>query len=110
VYEPQPGDVRRSYPGKAGWFAGVHSVLFVDRFLGLRYDAPKQTLRFAPHPAIGGFSWTDFPMGRDRFSVSYRQGIATFKNTAGHSVTFIAGSSAPVQVSAGATATVPVPK
>jgi hypothetical protein len=103
--KPEPGNVRRSHPGKAGWFAGVYSVLFVDRFLGLRYDAPRQTLRFTPHPAIGDFAWTDFPMGRDRFSVSYRQGVATFKNSAAHPVTLAAGSATPVTVPAGETAT-----
>jgi hypothetical protein len=108
--KPEPGNVRRSYPGKSGWFAGVYSVLFVDRFLGLRYDAPRQTLRFTPHSAIGDFAWTDFPMGRDRFSVSYRQGVATFKNSAAHPVTFAAGTAAPVQVPAGETATVPITK
>jgi hypothetical protein len=108
--KPEPGNVRRSYPGKAGWFAGVHSVLFVDRFLGLRYDAPRQTLRFTPHSAIGDFAWTDFPMGRDRFSVSYRQGVATFKNSAAHPVTFAAGSTAPVQVPAGESTTVTITK
>ena len=97
-------------PGKAGWFAGVHSVLFVDRFLGLRYDAPRQTLRFTPHPAIGDFAWTDFPMGRDRFSVSYRQGVAAFKNSTAHPVTFAAGTAAPVKVPAGETATVTITK
>jgi len=90
--KPQPGEVRRSYPGKAGWFAGVHSVLFVHRFLGIRYDAPKKTLWFAPHPAIGDFAWNDFPFGQDRFSVSCLQGEAMVHNLTDHPVTVVLGS------------------
>ena len=52
------------------------------------YDAPQQTLRFAPQTVIGDFAWTDYPLGADRFSLSYRQGVATFKNSSGHPVLF----------------------
>jgi hypothetical protein len=52
----------------------------------------------------------DFPMGHDRFSVSYRQGVATFKNSAAHPVTFAVGTAAPLKVPAGETATVTVTK
>ena len=104
------GKVTRGVPGKAGWTAGVAATVIVSHFLGIRYDAPRRELHFTPHPAIGGFSWADFPMGHDRFSVSYRQGVATFKNSAAQPVTFAAGSAAPVQVPAGETATVTITK
>jgi hypothetical protein len=70
--------VRLSVPGKAGWFAGVHTAVFVSRFLGITYDAPARTLKFAPSPLLGErFQWNDFTMGNDRFSVSYeREGAA----------------------------------
>ncbi len=100
---PQPGDVRRSYPGKAGWFAGVHSVLFVHRFLGLTYDAPKRSLRFTPHPAIGDFAWSEFPMGQDRFSVSFRRGVAVVSNLTEHPVTVTIGATASQVVPPGRT-------
>ena len=58
--------------GKSGWFSGVHTEVFVSRFLGITYDAPKRTLRFAPQPMIGAFEWNAFPMGNDRFGVSFQ--------------------------------------
>ena len=66
--------VRMSVPGKAGWFAGVHTALFISRYLGVSYDAPSHTLRFAPSPLLGDqFRWSDFSMGNDRFSASYER-------------------------------------
>lgn len=65
------GKVIRGVPGKSGWFAGVHTAVFLSRFLGISYDAPSVTLRFAPFFPSGDFSWTDFPAGNDRFSLSY---------------------------------------
>lgn len=56
-------------PGKAGWFAGVHSLLFRSRFAGLEYDAPSHTLNWQPLPAFGDFAWQDLPFGHERFSV-----------------------------------------
>jgi len=84
---PKAGDVRRADPGKSGWFAGVHSVIFVHRFLGLDYDAPTATLRFAPLPATGDFTWEKFPMGTDRFSIVLNKGTVTFTNLSAHVVT-----------------------
>jgi hypothetical protein len=104
------GDVRRAYPGKSGWFAGVHSVLFVHRFLGLSYDAPKRTLRFSPLPALGDFAWSDFPMGSDRFSVRLHHGTVTFTNRSTHPVMLEAGQLAPVSVSADTTVNLVLPK
>jgi hypothetical protein len=68
--------VRLNIPGKAGWFAGVHTAVFLTRYLGVSYDAPDRTLKFAPSPLLGNrFRWSEFPMGIERFSVSYeRQG------------------------------------
>ena len=84
------GEPFRGVPGKSGWFAGVHSAVFVSRFLGLTYDAPKRTLRFAPFPPSSNFSWTDFPMGNDRFTLNYERTAdvvrTTFKNQSSHSV------------------------
>ena len=66
--------VRLNIPGKSGWFAGVHTAVFISRYLGVVYDAPTQTLRFAPSPLLGKrFKWADFPMGEDHFSVSYER-------------------------------------
>ena len=66
--------VRMSVPGKAGWFAGVHTALFISRYLGVSYDAPSRTLRFAPSPLLGDrFRWSGFPMGKERFSVGYER-------------------------------------
>lgn len=56
-------------PGKAGWFAGVHSALFRTRFAGLDYDAPKRLMTWQSLPALGDFEWQDVPFGRERFSV-----------------------------------------
>jgi hypothetical protein len=84
------GNPVRGIPGKSGWFAGVHSAVFLSRFLGLSYDAPKRTLRFAPFSPSSDFSWTDFPMGSDRFSLNYEKTAAavrtTLKNQSSHSV------------------------
>jgi hypothetical protein len=56
----------------------------------LSYDAPKRTLRFAPFSPSSDFSWTDFPMGSDRFSLNYEKTAdavrTTLKNQSSHSV------------------------
>jgi len=77
--------------GKSGWFAGVHSAVFMSRFLGVSYDAPTRVFRFAPFlPSSDQFSWEDFPMGNDRFSLSYEKTAgavrATLKNLNQHQV------------------------
>lgn len=71
--DPPYGAVVRAHwgIGKSGWAAGVHSVLFPSRFLGLSYDAPKRTLRLAPASAIGPFEWNDCPLGGHRFDLRY---------------------------------------
>lgn len=56
-------------PGKAGWFAGVHSVLFRNRFGGIEYDAPTRVLTWQPLPALGDFEWQDIRFGSERFGV-----------------------------------------
>lgn len=72
---PEYGKVIRGYEhiGKSGWAAGVHSSVFPSRFLGVEYDAPERLFRFAPTPWFGDFSWSDFPVGNDRFSVGYER-------------------------------------
>jgi hypothetical protein len=75
--------VRRSIPGKAGWFAGVHSMVFMSRFLGVDYNAPEGKLRFTPSPLLGNrFQWSGFPLGNDRFSVSYERNGTTVRVSA----------------------------
>jgi hypothetical protein len=75
--------VRLSIPGKAGWFAGVHSAVFMSRYLGVDYDAPKAKLRFMPSPLLGNcFQWSGFPLGNDRFSVSYERKGTTVRVSA----------------------------
>jgi len=100
------GQVQRAAPFECGSAEGAFAVLFPTNFLGIHYDAPKQTLRFVPLPATGDFVWADFPAGMDRFSVSYRKGVVTFTNSASHPVSFEAGAAAPVTVPAGKTVTV----
>ena len=84
----------------SGWAEGEFSVLLPANFLGLEYDAPRREFHFAPLPAIGDFAWNDFPMGTDHFSVSFRQGAMTFKNSTAHPVKFGALSSPVVEVPA----------
>lgn len=97
------GQVRRSYPFKSGWFAGVFTQVFIHRLLGIRYDAPRADFRFTPLAATGDFAWRDFPMGADRFSVGVREGVVTFTNGAGRPVTFTAPPAAPIVVAPGQT-------
>jgi hypothetical protein len=77
--------------GKASWAAGVNGILIPSRFLGVSYDAPRREIRFAPLAAMGNFSWQDFPIGNDRFGISYETGSsgihATFENLNDHLVT-----------------------
>ncbi|HYK88861.1 MAG TPA: hypothetical protein VE398_08830 [Acidobacteriota bacterium] len=75
--------IRLSIPGKAGWFAGVHTAVFISRYLGLSYDAPKRTLTFAPSPLLGNrFRWSGFALGNNRFSVSYEREASTVRVSA----------------------------
>jgi hypothetical protein len=75
------GRVVRGVPGKAGWFAGVHTAVFLSHFLGISFDAPAAVLNFHPLPALGDqFAWNDFPMGSFRFSVSYERNAAGVRN------------------------------
>ena len=90
-------------PYASGWAEGDFCALFAANFLGLAYDAPCRRFRFSPLPAIGDFEWNDFPMGTDHFSVSFRQGTLTFKNSTGHLVQFTRRSSPAVEVGAGKT-------
>ena len=75
--------IRLAVPGKAGWFAGVHTAVFVSRYLGVSYDAPGRTLRFAPSTLLGErFRWSEFPMGKDVFSVGYERDGAVVRVSA----------------------------
>lgn len=64
-------------PGKSAWFSGVYVVVFLSRYLGLSYDAPSSTLRFAPLTITGDFVWKDFPLGNARFSIRISRCEAT---------------------------------
>ncbi len=76
--------------GKSGWAAGVNDIVIASRFFGVSYDAPHREFRFMPLAAMGTFSWQDFPLGYDRFSVSYEMGAsgghASFANHNEHPV------------------------
>jgi len=61
----------RRYPGKAGWFAGVHTEVFISRFLGVRFDAPNQALTVQPLAALENYSAQDLRFGDRRFSVQF---------------------------------------
>ncbi len=76
--------------GKAGWTEGVFSTLFFHKFLGVRYNAPLSTLYWSPLPALGDFTWNDFPQGTDRFSVAREGATYTVENPNGHSVQVVA--------------------
>jgi len=89
--------LRRS-PFECGWAEGEFAVLFQSNFLGIHYDAPRRTLTFKPLPAIGDFEWTDFPIGFDHFTVSYKQGVVRVTNLTNHPVTVILENAAPVTV------------
>ena len=81
---PPYGQLVRGVPGKAGWFSGIYSVIFANRFLGLTYDASSEHVRFVPLLTVGDYSWSDFPIGDQRFTVAYQslneKVFATFKN------------------------------
>jgi hypothetical protein len=98
--EAKRGQNLHREPFASGWAEGAFSVLFTANFLGLEYDAPRREFHFAPLPAIGDFAWNDFPMGTDHFSVSFRQGTLTFKNSAAYPVKFMAMSLPAVEVAA----------
>jgi hypothetical protein len=76
--------------GKAGWTEGVFSTLFFHKFLGIHYDAPQNTLYWSPLPALGDFSWNDFPQGRDRFTIARQGTTYIVKNLNGHFVKIVA--------------------
>lgn len=93
--------------GKSGWASGVVDLVITSRFLGVDYDAPRHDFRFHPMAAIGDFSWLNFPMGHDRFSVSCKKVhsgyLASFENHNDHFVKFEAalpaeGLRTPLQV------------
>ena len=60
-------------PGKAGWFAGIHSTPFRSRFVGVGYGAPKNTLTWEPLPALGDFQWQYLRFGDQRFGLKLAQ-------------------------------------
>jgi hypothetical protein len=64
---------RMNVAGKCGWAAGVFVGLFIDQFLGLKYDAPTKSLRFRPFSPASDFRWEDFKLGAGRFSAGYRE-------------------------------------
>jgi hypothetical protein len=59
--------------GKASWGAGVFSVLFIERFLGVSYDALTKTLALQP-TALKSYKWDRFKIGNSRFSITYQSG------------------------------------
>jgi len=73
----------RGVPGKAAWFAGVHTAVFFSHFLGISFDAPAGVLEFRPSPALGEkFSWREFALGNYRFSLSYDRSAGQISVTA----------------------------
>ena len=68
---PTPyGELTRGVPGKSGWFSGIHTVLFLNRFIGLSNNDFNNTIFFKPMSIIGDFSCSDFPIGNQHYSVS----------------------------------------
>jgi hypothetical protein len=63
---------RRGSPsnGKSSWGTGVFCVLFIDRFLGVSYDALLRTLSVNP-TALNSYSWNHFRIGNSKFSIDY---------------------------------------
>lgn len=66
------GELTRGVPGKSGWFSGIHSVLFINRFIGLSSNHINNEVRFEPMRIIGDFTWNDLPLGNERFTVSFK--------------------------------------
>lgn len=83
------GNVNRA-PCKCVWGKALYLGLFVPEFLGIKYDAPTRTLSFRPFSPSGDFTWEDFRMGYDVFSVGYKRTInevtANVTNKNGHNI------------------------
>jgi hypothetical protein len=81
---------RMNVAGKCGWAAGVFVGLFIDQFLGLKYDAPTRSLSYRPFSPSSSFTWEDFRLGSSRFSAGYSRspgGVeASISNHNGHEV------------------------
>lgn len=81
---------RRAVIGKAGWGTGVFSVLFIERFLGLAYNAINASLTINPK-ALSSYSWKNFKIGNSRFSVEYssKNGMESYfvENHNSHKIT-----------------------
>jgi len=63
--------INAEYPGKCGWASGVFISLFIQEFLGIKYDAPKKTVSFRPFSPSSSFTWRQFRIGSGIFSASY---------------------------------------
>ncbi|MHA4809504.1 glycoside hydrolase family 125 protein [Flavitalea flava] len=68
---PPYGQLVRGVPGKSGWFSGVYASVFRSRFAGISYDAPAKKLNFSPFSPSTPISWTNVPVGKDRFNLYY---------------------------------------
>lgn len=58
--------------GKSGWASGVFTALFINRFLGLSYNALTKTLNFSPL-AIDKYYWENAKFGNHRFTITYER-------------------------------------
>ena len=66
------GETKRSFPGKAAWFSGVYSLLYLHKFLGLDYDAPQKKLYISPLKVTGDYEWQAVNLGAAKIDLSFK--------------------------------------
>ncbi len=70
---------QRGIIGKSCWASGVFAITFINRFLGLTFDANERKLTIAPL-AIKEYSWNDARFGNSVFDISYSEKVTAIKN------------------------------
>lgn len=80
----QPAEVAR-WPVKCCWAAGVYAVKFVNDILGIRIDAPTQTISFASFSPWKHFAWQGCRLGNSTFDFAYdRTGLSIAGSITNH--------------------------
>lgn len=81
--------VRMTKCGKCGWAAGVFTNLFVDQFLGLRYEARERRLTIDPLEFVPGFRWERARLGDLCLTVDCGPGSVTVRNHGPFAITVV---------------------
>jgi hypothetical protein len=74
-FKPPYGKVVRGNPGgfgKAGYFSGIYSAVYIARQLGIQCNYISRTFCFEPLHASASFSWSDLSLGGNKFSLDYQ--------------------------------------